>query len=79
METKQKLDDLPKSEDKDFWLDAEIHMGLIAKENPLDIHYFVRVSGRQAQCKNCDWGFELDPGDRIENGHLYERTGKLVI
>lgn len=78
MEIKQKLDDLPESTDK-FWEGSEIHMGLVAKDNPLDIHFFIRTSGRQAQCKNCDWGFELDPGDRIEEGHLYTKEGKLVI
>jgi len=78
METKQKLDDLPPSDDK-FWEGAEIHMGLVAKDNPNEIHYFVRRSGRQAQCKNCDWGFELDPGDQIIDGHLYTKEGELVI
>ncbi len=73
---KEKLDDLPESTNE-FW-DGEIHTGLIAKgEN--DEHYFVRTTGRQAQCRNCNWGFELDPGDKVENGHLYDKTGKLVI
>jgi len=73
-----KLNDLPESNDE-FWEGAEIHMGLLKKDDPSDIHYFERTTGRQAQCKNCDWGFELDPGDRIEDGHLYTKEGKLVI
>ena len=83
-----KLDALPPSEDGDFWLEAEIHTGLTvlhtseaakqAEENRTK-HYFVRTTGRQAQCNHCDWGFELDPGDKIENGHLYDKKGTLVI
>lgn len=78
MEIKTKLDDLPESNDK-FWEHAEIHTGLLVKDDPNEKHYFVRTSGRQAQCNLCDWGFELDPGDRIEEGHLYTKKGKLVI
>ena len=74
---KEKLSDLPESTNE-FW-DGEIHTGLIAKGIDEEKHYFVRMTGRQAQCKNCEWGFELDPGDRIEDGHLYTRDGKLVI
>jgi hypothetical protein len=74
------LAELPESGDKDFWLDAEIHTGLTPQEvKKEEAHYFVRVTGRQAQCKHCDWGFELDPGDKIIDGHLYDKTGKLVI
>lgn len=74
----KQLDDLPESNDK-FWEYAEIHTGLLIKDDPNEKHFFVRTSGRQAQCNLCDWGFELDPGDRIENGHLYNKKGKLVI
>ncbi len=83
--SKAKLDGLPGSEDKDFWLDAEIHTGIEgltieeAKKKVEEKHYFVRTTGRQAQCQHCDWGFELDPGDKIIDGHLYDRQGKLVI
>ncbi len=79
-----RLPDLPPSDDADFWLEAEIHTNLeginkVNVEEGRDKHYFVRTSGRQAQCKHCDWGFELDPGDKIENGHLYDKKGQLVI
>jgi len=86
--SKVKLDDLPRSDDKDFWLDAEIHTGIEgltieeAKkkvEEEKEKHYFVRTTGRQAQCTHCDWGFELDPGDKIIDGHLYNKKGKLII
>lgn len=73
-----KLNDLPISTDK-FWEGAEIHMGLVVKDDPNETHFFIRTSGRQAQCKQCDWGFELDPGDKIKDGHLYDKSGKLVI
>ncbi len=85
---KPKLPELPPSEDKDFWLEAEIHTGLegLTKEEAdkkvkedKDKHYFVRTTGRQAQCTHCDWGFELDPGDKIIDGHLYDKNGTLVI
>ena len=86
--SKAKLDDLPGSENKDFWLDAEIHTGLKgltieeakkSAEEEKEKHYFVRTTGRQAQCTHCGWGFELDPGDKIVDGHLYDKTGKLII
>lgn len=80
MVTKQKLDDLPGSDDKDFWLDADVNSGIVPHGIFDDHkHYFKRVKGHQAQCKGCGWGFELDPGDLIEKGHLYDKTNKFVI
>ena len=77
---RQQLDPLPGSDDKEFWGDAEINTNLV----PVPVvvggkHFFVRRSGREAQCTHCDWGFALDPGDYIKDGHLYEKTGKLVL
>ena len=74
------LDDLPKSDDKEFWGDAEIHTGIV----PHDIlakhgHYFVRISGHQAYCEGCGWGFQLEWGDEIIDGHLYNDKGELVL
>ena len=75
----KRLDDLPKSE-SEFWEGAEVHTNL----TPHDIfakhgHYFKRVSGHQAYCEGCGWGFQLDPGDKVIDGHLYNRDGRLVI
>jgi len=85
----EKLANLPKSDDQDFWLDAEINTnipGLLKQfetdklvEEQRKNHYFVRTTGRQAQCQHCDWGFELEPGDLIKEGHLYDKKGNLVI
>ena len=82
METKssnqKRLDDLPESENE-FW-DGEKHTGLTPHEELAEKgHFFVRITGHQAYCQGCGWGFQLDPGDRIENGHLYDRKGKFVI
>ena len=77
--SKRNLADLPPSEDKDFWLDAEIHSNLVPQETKEEAHYFIRTTGRQAQCQHCDWGFELDPGDKIIDGHLYDKKGILII
>lgn len=76
---KVKLDDLPGSQ-SDYWKDAEVHTG-IKPHNEFSEggHFFIRTTGRQAQCTHCYWGFELDPGDKIVDGHLYDRNGKLVI
>jgi len=77
---KKNLDDLPGSQDSDFWLGAEIHTGITPHEwKPDKGHYFERVSGHQAYCEGCGWGFELDPGDKIIDGHLYDKSGKLII
>ena len=83
METKssnqERLGDLPESTNE-FWQDAEVHTGII----PHSVlgehgHYFTRISGHQAYCEGCGWGFQLDPGDKIKDGHLYDKKGKLVI
>jgi hypothetical protein len=73
-----KLDDLPESSSK-FW-DGEIRTNLVAHDILADHgHYFERVRGHEAYCTGCGWGFVLDPGDKIIDGHLYDRKGKLVI
>ncbi len=75
---KQNLDDLPGSSDK-FWKDADVHTGITPTRMFDDNHYFVRIAGHQAQCTHCDWGFQLDPGDKIVDGHLFDKTGKKVL
>jgi len=78
--SKKDLPDLPESADKEFWGEAEVITNLtpqkIHKEEP---HFFIRIAGREAQCNHCDWGFALDPGDKIIEGHLYDKKGTLVI
>jgi len=76
--SKRRLDDLPESGSK-FW-DGEVNTGL-TPHSILDEHghYFERVTGHQAYCEGCGWGFQLDPGDKITDGHLYDKKGKLVI
>lgn len=76
---RKKLDDLPGSDNEDFWKDAEIHTNLKPHtELSEDGHYFERIKGNEAKCKNCGWGFALDPQDEIKKGHLYA-NGKLII
>lgn len=75
---KSKLDDLPSSDDKDFWLDAEVHKIEPHSQTDEGGHFLIRVAGNQAQCTKCHWGFYLDPGDEIRDGHLYNGK-KLVI
>ena len=74
---KDQLDNLPASDDK-FWEGADVH-----KSEPKNLfdqkHNLIRVPGHQAQCTHCDWGFQLDPGDKIKEGHLFDSKGKLVI
>lgn len=78
---KQKLDDLPASSDKEFWAEADIHTNIVPEKVHFfeQAHEFKRISGREAQCIHCDWGFDLDPGDKIIDGHLYDKTGKKVL
>lgn len=75
---KTNLDPLPNSDDE-FWGDGEKHVYTPVKFHSEEGHYFVRRSGREAQCTHCDWGFALDPGDKIVDGHLVDRNGKLVL
>lgn len=77
----KQLDPLPASTDE-FWteVEAEVHTNIVPQLiHQRNAHYFIRMTGRQAQCNHCDWGFELDPGDKVVDGHVYERSGKLVI
>jgi hypothetical protein len=75
-----KLPDLPNSDDDVFWAQAEVYTQLVPKKvHKEEPHLFIRVTGRSAQCTHCDWGFDLDPGDEIKDGHLYTKEGKLVI
>jgi hypothetical protein len=74
------LDPLPPSGDKEFWGDAEVNVVTPQKVGFFDQpHFFIRRTGHEAQCTHCDWGFALDPGDKIKDGHLYDRSGKLVL
>lgn len=75
-----KLDDLPESSDKEFWGEADVHTN-ITPQKIFDEggHNFVRVTGHEAYCHHCGWGFALDGGDKIKDGHLFSRDGKLVI
>lgn len=78
---KTSLEDLPASNDKEFWGEAEVHTN-ITPQNLLKegmVHYFIRVSGHEATCTHCSWGFCLDPGDKIKDGHLFSKDGNLVI
>jgi hypothetical protein len=73
------LDSLPASNDK-FWEGADVHPNIEPKKCFIDNpHFFVRVPGHQAQCKDCWWGFQLDPGDKIVDGHLFDIKGKKVL
>lgn len=75
----KRLDDLPESQ-SDFWKDAEVHTGIVPHNILADHgHYFKRVSGHQAYCEGCGWGFQLDSGDKIIDGHLYDKKKKLII
>jgi hypothetical protein len=79
--THKELPSLPENGDKEFWGDAEVHGNLTPQKLPFfdQPHFFIRTKGHEAQCSHCDWGFTLDPGDKITDGHLYDKTGKLVI
>ncbi len=82
METKssnrKKLDDLPVNESK-FW-DGEVHANIVPHDWFADhLHFFIRVTGHEAYCEGCGWGFALDGGDKIIEGHLYTKEGKFVI
>ena len=76
---KPALPDLPPNEDEKFWGDAEQYR--IVPEATLSDgpHEFEHVMGHQAYCNHCGWGFELDIGDRVKNGHVYTKKNRLVI
>lgn len=77
--TEQRLPSLP-SNDNEYWKDAEVHGNLVPKKISSDEgHRFEYTSAVTARCTHCDWGFQLDPGDKILDGHLYDKLGKLII
>ena len=76
---KVQLDDLPESGDKEFWGEADVNTNITPQKVFEGKHYFIRRSGHEAVCTHCNWGFALDPGDKIKDGHLYNREGELVI
>lgn len=77
---KASLNDLPGSEDKEFWEEAEVHTNLVAEDFLKEHKHFLnKVRGNEAYCEGCGWGFQLDPGDEIRDGHLYNKTGKYII
>lgn len=76
---KDQLDALPASDDKEFWAEADIHTNIEPKNLFDQTHIFKRIAGHQAQCTHCDWGFQLDSGDKIIEGHLFDKTGKKVL
>lgn len=76
----KRLDPLPENQNE-IWEGAEVHGNIVPQKVPFfeQPHFFVRKSGHEAQCTHCDWGFALDGGDRIKDGHLYDRSGALVL
>lgn len=78
MENVNRLDNLPSSDDKEFW-DGEVFTNLKPERFYDDDHFFVRMSGREVQCTKCTWGFALDPGDYVKDGHVYTKDGKLLV
>jgi hypothetical protein len=77
MDQKKNLDPLPDSGDE-FW-DGEINKNLSPQIMFDTTHSFKRVSGHEAYCDHCGWGFALDPGDQVKDGHVVTKEGKLVI
>lgn len=73
------LDDLPATSDTEFWSEADVHTNIEPHPFFDQKHVFIRVPNHQAQCTHCDWGFQLEPGDRIVEGHLYNKDKQLVI
>lgn len=72
------LADLPSSDDQEFWANADMHR--VEPKNLFDqLHFFIRIAGHQAQCNHCWWGFQLEPGDKVIDGHLFNRDGKRVL
>ena len=73
---KSKLPDLPKSSDKDFWLDARNEVYYLKK---IDCnHFFQHISAREIECRNCHIGYFYSSGMEVKNGHIYLH-GSLVI
>jgi hypothetical protein len=79
MEVKSKvnLPDLPPSEDE-FW-DGDKHLCTPEAVNSDGPHYFEHVTGHEAYCGHCGWGFALDRGDHVRDGHVFNNEEQLVI
>lgn len=76
-ETKgEKLKELPASDDK-WWGPADKYSIELEKPKPCK-HHFVRISGREVECKQCNAGFFLGPDTELKDGHLYHQ-GQFMI
>lgn len=72
-----RLGNLPPSADE-FWGGAE-KIPVVNEEVYKDCnHYFLLVRAKEAQCKFCNWGIFLGPGDEINDGHLYTGGKKII-
>ena len=67
---------LPASDDKKFWLDADMHK-VKPKHNNCR-HEFVRLNSREVECKFCHAGYVLDKRSILKNGRIYINN-KLAI
>lgn len=78
MEAKPNLPDLPNNDDE-FWEGAEKYINKPEAVNSDGPHYFELVRGKEGYCGHCGWGFLLDKGDEVKEGHVYDGEGHLVI
>lgn len=73
------LPDLPENSDAEFWGDAEKYIVNPKATNSEGPHYFNYDHANGAYCAHCGWGFLLDKGDSISEGHVYDVENHLVI
>lgn len=76
---REKLPDLPSSNDEEFWGDAEKFQGIPEAVNAEGPHYFILIRGKEVYCQHCGWGFMLDKGDTVKDGHVFSIEKHLVI
>jgi uncharacterized CHY-type Zn-finger protein len=77
MANKGKLDALPSSKDK-FWKHAEVNTHKMDKQ-PTCKHFFEQKGSTRIECKGCNAGFICLAGEYAKDGHMYTRTGELMI
>lgn len=77
LERKAKLENLPDSNDAEFWGEAEVATHTLAESVKCD-HSFIHRTAREIECRNCHIGFFLGIGDEVKGKHVYVK-GVLAV
>lgn len=71
-----KLPPLP-GKDDEYWEHADVKLHEIKDGKPCK-HYFIHRTGQEVMCRDCNLGYWLSAGWRVEDGVLYTPENEPV-